>query len=79
MEKVKEIIRKHLTEVGADGLCRNECCGCGLNNLIPCGDVDLDCVQARKVDDPNEGEIFVPMEGQWEGINIPSMCSPYSR
>jgi hypothetical protein len=75
---VKEIIRKHLVEIGADGLCRDEC-GCGFAYFIPCGAVDLDCVQARKVDDPNEGEIFVPMESEREGINIPSMCSPYSR
>jgi hypothetical protein len=75
---VKEIIKKHLTEVGADGLCRDQC-GCGLADLIPCGAVDLDCVQARKVDDPDEGEIFVPMESQREGINVPSMCSCYYR
>jgi len=76
---VKEIIKKHLVEVGADGLCRYNCCGCGLDYLIPCEDVDLDCVQARKVDAPEEGEMFVPMEGQRERINIPSMCSPYNR
>jgi hypothetical protein len=75
---VKEIIKKHLVEVGADGLCFTYC-GCGLDDLAPCAVIDPDCVPARKVDDPEEGEIFVPMESQREGVNVPSMCSCYYR
>jgi len=57
---VKEIVIKHLREIGADGLCRyesqeyEESCGCGIDDLAPCGeicqlgDTCQDCVPARR-------------------------------
>lgn len=34
---VREIIKKYLDDNGYDGLCREEC-GCGKDDLFPCGD-----------------------------------------
>ena len=54
---VKEIIIKHLKDNGFDGLCNPEApCGCGIDDLAPCGDLDfIDCQPAYKVkrDCPN--------------------------
>lgn len=33
---VKQIVIAHLTSIGADGLCAEEC-GCGLDDFMPCG------------------------------------------
>lgn len=47
---VKEIVIKHLKEIGADGLyggsCPNEPCGCGVDDLVPCNHDFSDCVPA---------------------------------
>ena len=43
---VKEIIEKHLRENEFDGLCyaqEGATCGCGLDDLAPCGDYCWDC------------------------------------
>ena len=45
-----EIIKNHLTEIGADGLCTPDVgCGCGLHDLAPCGNWIGGCVPARAV------------------------------
>ena len=45
---VKEIVEKYLRDNGHDGLAVNEC-GCGLDDLMPCGNVSPDCVPAKRV------------------------------
>lgn len=45
---VKEIIIAKLKELGADGLC-SEDCGCSIDDFCPCGEDCLDCVPAKKV------------------------------
>ncbi len=65
---VKEIIIEKLTELGADGLCY-ENCGCGIDDLIPCSKSIEDCVPAKlKKADEQEyrylktgNEIYVPL------------------
>jgi hypothetical protein len=42
----KEIIEKYLKENGFDGLCGGYCCGCTLDDLIPCEFGVKDCVPA---------------------------------
>jgi len=44
---VEEIIKEYLTTNGYDGLCCEDC-GCGIDDLAPCGDMRLDCVPAYK-------------------------------
>jgi hypothetical protein len=43
----KEIIIKYLQDNGYDGLC-NDDCGCGINDLFPCGGSPDNCVPAYK-------------------------------
>lgn len=45
---VKEIIINHLKNIGADGLC-NENCGCGIDDLQPCCEDFSTCVPAKRV------------------------------
>lgn len=42
-----EIVAEWLREHGYDGLCRDTC-GCGLDDLMPCGEPGDDCVPAYK-------------------------------
>ncbi len=51
------MVSERLKELGADGLCNDEECGCGLNDLAPCGTFPADCVPARA-----DVDYFVPME-----------------
>jgi len=45
----KEMVVKQLKEMGADGLCTIEC-GCGLDDLMPCGgEYAMDCKAAKAV------------------------------
>lgn len=44
---VREIITAYLRERGYDGLCNAEC-GCGLDDLAPCGGDCGECVPAYK-------------------------------
>ena len=50
---VKEIIKKYLEENGYDGLCNMFMeCGCYLDDLIPCSEIDADeCEAGHKVKD----------------------------
>ena len=48
MTIVKDILKKWLSEKGFDGLCNPEAeCGCGLEDLIPCGEACDDCEPAK--------------------------------
>ena len=49
----KELLIKALKEIGADGLYNGYCeCGCGIDDIEPCGDCNLDeCEAATKHDD----------------------------
>lgn len=44
----KEIIVEYLKKNGFDGLA-NEDCGCGIDNLCPCGEIQASCSPAKKV------------------------------
>ena len=46
---------KALQNVGADGLCGDDC-GCGIDDLCPCNGDLLQCVAAKRI-----GEKYVPM------------------
>ncbi len=48
---VLEIIKDYLKKNGYDGLCGEEC-GCGIDDLAPCGQADnlFDCIPAYKQD-----------------------------
>lgn len=47
----KEIIEKYLKDNGYDGLIeKEEGCGCGLDNLIPCDSYCLYCEPGYKVE-----------------------------
>ena len=68
---VIDIVRARLTEIGADGLCTDDC-GCGIADLAPCGDWIGGCVPAVIADDyeggvrwavhEDDGPWFAPME-----------------
>lgn len=46
---IHDIIHRHLSSIGADGLC-SEDCGCSIDNLAPCADGNvLICTPARHV------------------------------
>lgn len=45
---VKEIVKDYLTRHGLDGL-SNDCCGCGVDDLAPCGEMKQSCRPARAV------------------------------
>lgn len=58
---IKEMISVYLTEHSYDGLYYDDGadgCGCGLDDLMPCGD-PLNCVAARKL-----YSVFAPAEEQ---------------
>ena len=42
---VREIIKNYLKERHYDGLC-GDGCGCGIDNLFPCGEINTDCQPA---------------------------------
>lgn len=55
MKSVKEIVVDYLRKIGADGLCNpGSCCGCGLDDFVPCGADMADCVPAKRVPVPEE-------------------------
>jgi hypothetical protein len=46
---VKEIVKEWLIEYGGDGLWNEEIpCGCGRDDLAPCGELKLDCQKGYK-------------------------------
>jgi len=66
---VKEIVTKHLVEIGADGLCSGEGCACEIGDLMDCEYTDAECVAAKRVKATERGdchdigdEIFIPIE-----------------
>lgn len=74
MTTVKEIIIVALREMGADGLCEGEC-GCGLDNLMPCGTAPIWCVPAKEVPVPEElqgdyDRYFEPMTDEEIAANL---------
>jgi len=43
---IKDMVADRLRADGYDGLCRDKC-GCRLNDLLPCGKLDLRCRPGR--------------------------------
>lgn len=48
---IKEIIAKHLTDNGFDGLVYPGECGCEVDDIAPCGEYCLDCEPGYKIRD----------------------------
>lgn len=49
MKTVHDLVREGLTAMGADGLVAAGVCGCGLDDLAPCGDGPFpDCAAAKR-------------------------------
>lgn len=61
-----DMVKKYLVDNGLDGLC-NDGCGCGLDDLAPCGDPEADCQAAVKLVCPKEGlpEKYRHLEVDW--------------
>jgi len=45
---VEGILRDWLQENGYNGLWNDEPCGCGVDDLAPCGETPLDCMPGHK-------------------------------
>ena len=61
MMNVRELLQTALREMGADGLVNpGEECGCGINDLAPCGCLNLgECQAAKKIkSEPDSHESF---------------------
>ena len=59
---VREIVKQWLEEHGCDGLCDPDAeCGCGIDDLNPCGGVCDDCIPARRIEG-KVGKMYVPIE-----------------
>jgi hypothetical protein len=64
---IREIIVEYLRQHGYDGLCKDSC-GCGLDDLAPCGGDPMDCQPAhkRKCDCENcDSACDAAGEGEW--------------
>ena len=50
MKNLRELIHEKLLSIGAEGLCNPDLeCGCSIDDLMPCGEPDLEnCVAARR-------------------------------
>jgi len=59
---VGEIVKQWLEDHGCDGLCDPDAeCGCGIDDLNPCGGLCDDCIPARRVEG-EVGRMYVPIE-----------------
>ena len=59
---VGEIVKQWLEEHGSDGLCDPDAeCGCGIDDLNPCGGLCDDCIPARRVEG-EVGKMYVPIK-----------------
>lgn len=65
MNCVKEIVRKSLSDNGYDGLvCAGISCGCALDDLMPCGDPNIEECSAAYKWTPEQAERFgMPVDG----------------
>jgi len=55
---LKEIVTKWLKENGYDGLCEVMTeCGCGLDDLMPCGEPKEDCEAGHEVKAPKDSNV----------------------
>lgn len=54
---IGELIKQSLTALGADGLCNpDQECGCGIEDLAPCDNLNLQECVAAKWHIPKQGE-----------------------
>ena len=53
----REMLQSALLSIGADGLCNLDMsCGCGLDDLAPCGNCNLDECEAAHWVKPEDGD-----------------------
>ena len=70
MPNLKSIVTEWLKANGYDGLCNDEECGCGIDDLMPCGEPGEHCVAGHKtVCCCGEGHDFDIVEGRKEAGN----------
>lgn len=79
MINLKSIVADKLKENGMDGLCREDC-GCGLADLMPCGQPSPDCVPAMKTAVPEEKrDEFFSFDGSGDDYYVPALCPECDR
>lgn len=62
MTPLQKIVYQAIKDAGADGLCDNDECGCGLDDFAPCEDGPYsDCQLARKLTVPASDK-YVPLK-----------------
>jgi len=55
---LEDIVRDWLLDHGYDGLCYpEEECGCGINDLMPCGQPSLNCVAGHRIEAPEGSDV----------------------
>ena len=61
---VRDIVHKHLTKIGAAGLCNTDAeCGCGIEDFPCCDSYMYNCVPAKAAwDEVEKCMTFRPME-----------------
>lgn len=63
MKTVLQIVVEYLQERRYDGLCNpDEKCGCGLADIVPCGNLGDDCRPAIEVQVGSGGTTYIPVE-----------------
>jgi len=64
---VEEIVKEWLVNHGYDGLCSpDESCGCGVDDLMPCGADCRNCMPAHKI--ISNGEVMYVPKIKKEGL-----------
>ena len=58
---IKQKIQQWLGELGADGLCSEEDCGCSISGLFPCDSCPDECVPATLSKNEHGEIVFKPM------------------
>ncbi len=76
---VLDMARQTIVNNGADGLCVDDC-GCGVDDLAPCGHIGHDCELARGRTDKNGDTVYVPIGARGVGMNrAREKCGDYHR
>lgn len=73
---VLALLSDKLKELGADGLCNDEDCGCGLDNLAPCESWIGGCVPARELSEEEKETLGISSEYShyYEEMTLPTIA-----